>query len=466
MKITGKYTRILAIAALGSGLLFGCEIDQVTDADNPSLESVTGDASAAELQVLVTGLEARNREYYENVNQLFGVFGREVYAYFGSDPRFTNEWLGLNITTTYPDFFASGGSYVNPYRAVRQANVLIEAANNSSAVDDEQRAGYAGLAKTVKGFQLLWPLLQQYENGIRIDVEDNLNPGPIVDYGVALAEIRQILDDGADDLQQAGDAFNFSLTAGFNGFSDPDGMYEVNRAVAARAALYAEDFDAALTALDESFLNLNAATQDDLYTGVYHVWGNAPDDPNPLYYPYDRETSTILIVHPDMIEDAEAGDGRLFKFAMRQENLVTNSNIKADEGTGDPIPGVYQDARYESPEESTPWLRNEELILIYAEAQVRKASPDFTAAVNAINTIRNIWGLADYSGATTEDDLIDEILYQRRYSLWQENGHRWVDLRRLGRLNESYVDLREGGNLFQQVARRTSETNWDLANGN
>lgn len=459
MKFIRKYNRYIGALALGSCLLVGCEIEEVTDQDNPSVDVLLDDASVNELQVLVAGLEGRNREYYENVIELWGTFGREVYPYFSSDPRFQNQWLGLNITETYPDFFASEDSYVSPYRAVKQANFLMDAVENSSVLSEEEKRGYYGFAKTIKGFQLLWPLLQQYQNGIRIDVEDIQNPGPIVDFDVALQEIRDILDDGLADLEAAGDDFTFGLTEGFAGFRDPAGMIQVNRAIAARAALYAEDFDGALAALDDSFMDLGVMTEEGLYTGVYHVWGNAPDDPNPLYYPYDVPTSTILIVHPALIEDATAGDGRLDKFAFREDNPVSNSNIADD--TGAPIPGLYQDDRYESVEDRTPWLRNEELILIYAEANVRSSSPDFIEAISAINTIRNIWGLSDYSGPATEEGLIDEILYQRRYSLWAEGGHRWVDLRRLDRLNNTYVDLREGGNLFQQVARRVSESNWD-----
>ena len=99
-------------------------------------------------------------------------------------------------------------------------------------------------------------------------------------------------------------------------------------------------------------------------------------------------------------------------------------------------------------------IRNEELILIYAEAQARQGGD----AVTPINTIRNIWGVGDYTGADDTDSLIDEILFQRRYSLWLE-GHRWVDMRRLGRLNE--IDTREGGTIYTQVARRVSEISWD-----
>ena len=54
--------------------------------------------------------------------------------------------------------------------------------------------------------------------------------------------------------------------------------------------------------------------------------------------------------------------------------------------------------------------------------------------------------------------LETEILYQRRYSLWLE-GHRWVDARRTGRLNE--IPLYENGTIYTQVARRISEISWD-----
>ena len=36
--------------------------------------------------------------------------------------------------------------------------------------------------------------------------------------------------------------------------------------------------------------------------------------------------------------------------------------------------------------------------------------------------------------------LLDEMLHQRRYSLWGE-GHRMIDLRRYNRLNITYVVL-------------------------
>ena len=82
-----------------------------------------------------------------------------------------------------------------------------------------------------------------------------------------------------------------------------------------------------------------------------------------------------------------------------------------------------------------PIIRNEELILIYAEANIQLGGGGLADGEDALNVIRNAAGLPDYSGPSTQDALIDEMLNQRRYSLFGE-GHRWVDMRRYNRLDD------------------------------
>lgn len=444
---------------LSSLLVFfytSCEIEPVVDPDNPTLSGVLSNASKSQLRVMVTGLEARNRGYYANATQMFGSFAREVAPFFASDPRFGSDWYG---SVTYPDFFASAGTYTTPYLAVKQANVLIGSVSNTSSLNSTEAAGYLGVAKTIKAFQMLWPLMQQYQNGIRVDVEQPLNPGPIVSFEEALAYIRNLLDEAKTDLQAAGTTFDFSLTMGF---SSPAEFLKVNRAIAARVALYDEDFAGALTALNESFMDMDVTptTSEKMNIGPVLIFGNSPDVPNPLYYVPNAPTNTILIVHPAMIEDLLPGDGRASKFYQRT-NIVSSGQFN--------FPGEYQDNRWATNIDPIPFIRNEELILIKAEAEARKAAPDFAAAFAAINVVRNTWGLVDYIDVTpTLDETLDEILFQRRYSLWSEAGHRWIDLRRLDRLNPTYVDLRDrdpgDSGLISQVARRASETNWDENN--
>ena len=93
-----------------------------------------------------------------------------------------------------------------------------------------------------------------------------------------------------------------------------------------------------------------------------------------------------------------------------------------------------------------PIIRNEELILIYAEAKIQTNSlPD---AIVAINKVRTGHGVGVYAGAVTQTALTDEMLRQRRYSLFFE-GHRWVDMRRYNKLNQLPID-RPGDDVWQE----------------
>ena len=125
-----------------------------------------------------------------------------------------------------------------------------------------------------------------------------------------------------------------------------------------------------------------------------------------------------------------------------------------------PLAGTHQDARWATNTTPIPFIRNEELILLKAEAH---ANLNQTAdAVAAINVIRNAAGIGNYTGATTQQALINEILYQRRYSLWAEPwGHRWIDARRYNKLNEIPTSY-DKGTIFKQFPHPQSEVNWDI----
>jgi len=113
--------------------------------------------------------------------------------------------------------------------------------------------------------------------------------------------------------------------------------------------------------------------------------------------------------------------------------------------TFDFLTGDYAVFRYTSNIDAIPIIRNEELILLYAEANIYQNPSE---AVEALNLIRNSAGLDDYDGDSSEVSLIDEMLMQRRYSLFAE-GHRWLDVRRYDRLDELPTD-REGDDVFEQ----------------
>jgi hypothetical protein len=95
---------------------------------------------------------------------------------------------------------------------------------------------------------------------------------------------------------------------------------------------------------------------------------------------------------------------------------------------------------------SLPIIRNEELMLLRAEALV--ATGNKAGALVLINSIRvNAGGLAPstLTAASADAAFVTEILLQKRYSLMLE-GHRWIDMRRYGRLSELPRDLTSGVN--------------------
>ena len=87
------------------------------------------------------------------------------------------------------------------------------------------------------------------------------------------------------------------------------------------------------------------------------------------------------------------------------------------------------------------FARNEELILIKAEALIQEnTGASLAAATVLLDVIRTANALAPYAGAGLQADLLDEMLNQRRYSLFDE-GHRWIDMRRYDRLGQLPLDL-------------------------
>ncbi|HCD88812.1 MAG TPA: RagB/SusD family nutrient uptake outer membrane protein, partial [Algoriphagus sp.] len=90
--------KMIAVA----GLITACnplQLDDIQDPNNPSIGSISNNASREQIQFLVTGLESRHRGYVTNISQAWNCFGREIWYLNASDPRFQTDWLGQNGRT-------------------------------------------------------------------------------------------------------------------------------------------------------------------------------------------------------------------------------------------------------------------------------------------------------------------------------------------------------------------------------
>lgn len=449
-------------ALLGASGCSPTTIDPVTDPNNPSLESVSANATLTQLNALVTGLEASYRLGHTNngaYNQITGTLGREVIILATNENRWYGEILGTKGALDNAAYYSTG-SYNTFARMIRGANVLRQSAQATTVVTDAQKQGILAFADTYEALGKLMLLNLMGENGIRIDVADYLRPGKFTNGSApALANIRQLLDQGAAELAKAGTSFSFPLSTGYVGFNTPATFLQFNRALAARVALYQGDNAGALTALSGSFYNQTGS----LATGPQLTFrpGTGGDEGNFYYQVPNTGPSNLVTVPDNFVTEAETGDLRLSKVSLRTSPRSLSNVVGAVSGNYDPV--VYTS-------QTTPLsiIRNEELILISAEAKAK--SNNLTGAVADINVIRaKAGGLPAYSGAVTQDALINEVLRQRRYSLFYE-GQFWVDLRRLNKLNPnptpniSLAYASAGYKLFDRLAKPFAEVSWDNAN--
>ena len=182
-----------------------------------------------------------------------------------------------------------------------------------------------------------------------------------------------------------------------------------------------------LEELGKTFIDVNDLTGD-LSLGVYMNFSTAGQDlTNPLFKA-PQQSGDQIVVHDRMIADALEGDARLRKFGARNEAT-----------SQDDLNGTHETRLFERNTDSYSIIRYEELLLILAEASIN--TNDLGTAIAALDKIRLENGLSPIAGSPTQEELIDEMLFQRRYSLWGE-GHQMFDLRRQGRLNADFPSHR------------------------
>ena len=158
-----------------------------------------------------------------------------------------------------------------------------------------------------------------------------------------------------------------------------------------------------------------------------------PDVPNPLS---NARLGRIIVAHPSLRTDVPNTDLRFVA-----KTLTLTSPVNTPGGTTNGIATDLGLRVYANDNSPIPIVKNEELILLRAEA--RYFLGDVVGAVADINTIRTVSGgltAIDASAVATPDAFITELLLQRRLSLLAE-GHRWFDVRRFRRLNTLPIDV-------------------------
>jgi len=355
-----------------------------------------------------------------------GIFGREAYRFDGSDPRFAGELMQGPLD---PGSNAFGGDHwAEEYTAIRTANDLLKVIGTAASLTPAEQSATMGFAHTLQAYNFLIILDAHLQDSIPIDVGTDVAapPAPFATNAQAYDRVISLLDGAVTELDAGGATFPFTLSSGFTGFDTPPTFRQFNRALRARVAVYRGDFAGALTVLTESFINPAGP----LATGVYMDFSAGPGDfANPLAL--NPQTSENF-GHPSLRTGAQLQPGGELDQRFL-DKLVDRPPRSA--GTPTQLTSDLGWIRYPSPNSPIPMIKNEELILLRAEAEINLN--DLGPAVADLDIVRTVSGrLAPYAGTVDQPSLITELLYNKRYSLMYEGAHSWIDFRRYGRLSD------------------------------
>ena len=434
------------VAATG---IAACNADKldITNPNTPTVASAGADAQALQLQA--TGILRQLRNGRDALITSIGRFGREAFVYTPQEGRNTSHYLiGISGANKLdPSGFASG-NWATQYGNLRDIFNLKSSISGSTTLTAAQKQAGLGFAKTMEALELLYVISTRDTLGAVVEIKLNASDlAPFVSRDSVYKYILGTLDEANTALAAGGTAFPFTLHSGFAGFNTPSTFQRFNRAIAARAASYyatsgggAAAWQRTLTALSASFINTAATTRAALDVGVYHVYSGASGD---AIDPLSASNNSDLYAHPSTQTDApKKADGTLDNRYLAK--VGTRPSRQAPQGLG--IPSSIGFNLYPTTTSPIPIIRNEELILIRAEALL--ATGDKAGAIALIDNIRaNSGGLAPsgLTASSTDADVLTELLLQKRYSLLME-GNRWIDLRRYGRLNTLPLDITTGVN--------------------
>jgi hypothetical protein len=416
--------RALAVVAPAALLIaFGaCKESTVPNFNTPDIDVLLNAPDAATVNTTVAGLLVGLRANTGTWATGLGILGREVYNLDPAEPRNVNGYL---VGPLEPGGFVADVGWTGSYRNLRTAATVLEALEKVPTYTTAQKAATRGFVKTIIAQEYVNQLRVRDTFGIVVDVpSDPTVLGAFVTRDSGYKRAVALFDEAKVDLNAGGAAFPFALTSGFAGFNTPATFLKVNRALKARADVYRGAWAEALVALGESFISTASGSAASLATGAYHVFSTTSGDVvNPLFDAAPR----ALVAVPSFLTEAQRRLDGSVDLRASSKALVTSVNV-----TTQSVSSNVKIIAYANSVAPVPIIKNEELILLRAEAN--NALGNRPAAIQDLDFIRvNSGGLVPL-GAAYAGDLVDEILYNRRYSLFDEYGHRWVDLRRYGRL--------------------------------
>lgn len=437
------YRILVAIALLIIGTLFiGCDDFTetgmpVTEMNEDAVFEEAGTATAAVTQLYAQLRDAgvlTGRAY--GASKMLGLYSDEL-SWWGAatddaDDYYHNTVAANNATVR--DWWNTS------YAQIYGANSVLEGLEGSMALDaalKDQLKGEAQFVRALVHFYLL-----QLHGGIPYITSTDYT----VNIKAARMDEAAVYDRIIADLESAATLMGEQYAS--EGRVRPNAY--AAKALLARAYLYngqwAEASNAASAVLDATELY---AWEEDL-SGVF-----LKDSPTVIWQLSPRtaqrntdEASTFNFTSgpPPQVALSE-GQVAAFEAGDLRKQLWTRA-ITDGSSTW------YHSFKYKRNGNSTPQveypivLRLAEQYLIRAEARARLG--ELGDALDDLNRIRHAAGLGD-TAATSQQELVEAVLKERRVELFAEYGHRFMDLKRTGLLDVQLTGVKPSWNSTDRL---------------
>ncbi len=440
IKIINTLHVTVCFALLAALLLQLGACKKFVDAGAPQTELVAATVYATDQKATATVLgiysSISGTNFSPGGNQSFSVVAG-LSADELADYSFTSGRAEFYACSIAPTNTTNLAVWRSTYQYIYQANAVLEGLSQSTGVSAATKTTLRGEAKFLRAF-LYFYLVNSWGDVPLITSTDYR--GNSVATRTAQADVYKVI------IADLTDAQNTLPDKDISGMRIRPTKWAA-KALLARVYLYLHDWQNAESAATEVISNTQFALSANL-SAVFlkdsreTIWQLMPVVPNHnssegFNYILTAKPNYIALL-PSLVNSFEAGDTRRNKWV---DSFKTGSLV------------YYYTSKYKiktatSLSEYSVVLRLAELYLVRAEARAQQNKLlGANSAVDDLNVIRTRAGLAPTT-ATSQSQILDAVLQERKLELFTEWGHRWFDLKRTAKASIVLATLK--GATWQQ----------------
>lgn len=394
-----------------------------------------------------TAIAALTQIYSRMINDQILPYNLPLYTGLSAD-EFNNHSTSITILSFYLNNqlsnteTASKAFWLDAYKQIYQANSVFEGCNQSSKLKPEVKKQLMAEALFIRAW---WHF---YLVNLFGDVPIVTTTDYTINSKLSRSPIAKVYDQIISDLKTAEAQLNAQYVTGDGSFPSETRVRPNSFAATAllsRTYLYAGKNDLAEAAASKIIAKTELYGLEDLentflITSKEAIWqimtppqvsstSNSMEGNNFILTskPSPYSTSNIVTISGTLLQTFEGGDQRKEKWIGTFQDQTVLPYVDY------PYPFKFKIKSSKTPSEYTTPLRLAEQYLIRSEARAKQGN--IGGAKTDLNLVRHRSGLED-TQANDKTTMLNAILHERQVEFFAEWGHRWMDLKRYGIIDQ------------------------------